>query len=139
MKIKKDSAGFTIIELMVGMVASSIVALAAGSILYFTWIGWRDAGESVALQRDALVAVRTLEHIIRNASLAQIGGWASDNITFTADTDYDSGDMAADSAVTLQSFSVVSNDYGGVVISLELETSRREESKTYNLTIYPRN
>jgi Tfp pilus assembly protein PilW len=139
MKLNKQSSGFTIIELLMGVLASAIIALAAGSLLYFTWVGWRNARESVALHRDASVAMRIIEHRIRNAGSGEVGGLGSGTITFASEQDYESGDIAPDNNIELQSFNVRSNDYGGVVVAFELETSRGADNGHYEMTIYPRN
>ena len=83
---KKRMFGFTIIELMVSMLAFAILALATGSMLYFGWMGWKRNTESVSLQRDAMVAMRIVEHRLRNASLdassVKAVSWSGAQITF---------------------------------------------------------
>ena len=60
--------GFSLVELMVGMLAAAIIALTAGAMLYY---GFRSLGETstaVELQRDGTLAMRSILTALREAS-----------------------------------------------------------------------
>jgi len=57
--------GFTIIELMVGVVLSSILAITAGVMLYYIFSSWKNNSIAVELQRDATVAIDMMARRIR--------------------------------------------------------------------------
>ena len=143
MSAKKKSSGFTIIELMVSMIAFSILALAVGSMLFYGWLGWRRNTESVALQRDAMVAMRVVEHRIRNASLNGSSplavSWNASQLTFASDDDFSSSEVALGFGVVLDSFSVQSDGIGGVNIGFSLSSASGTDQNSYEMTIYPRN
>ncbi|MBN3037932.1 MAG: type II secretion system protein [Candidatus Omnitrophica bacterium] len=63
-KIRKKR-GFTIVELMVGIVVSSILALTAGTMLVFISLSWRRGTDSTELQRDATFAMDMFSRAIR--------------------------------------------------------------------------
>jgi len=59
--------GFTIVELLAGMVAASVLAIAVGSVLFYAYRGWTVSSESVDMQRDGTIAMLTLSKRIRAA------------------------------------------------------------------------
>ena len=65
MKIRR--AGFTLIELMMAMLAGAIMALVVGSILVFGYQGWADNNRKVELQRDASLAMEAVGRQLRQA------------------------------------------------------------------------
>jgi Tfp pilus assembly protein PilW len=132
--------GFTIIELMMGMVASTIVAIAVGAMLYYGWSAWRKNMEASAMQRDAMIAMKIMENRIRNSALDEIG-WNASQITFANFQNFTSSEIAPDPGVKIKSgsFSVDTNAYGGVQVSFALVTASGADEKTYDMTIYPRN
>jgi Tfp pilus assembly protein PilW len=130
--------GFTIVELMMGMVASTIIAIAVGSMLYYGWLGWRQSMDAASMQRNAMLAMKTVENRIRNAKAADISGTGSKS-SFVGDTDYLASEIAPDANISLKSFNVSSNTYGGIEIAFTLATSSEDYQKTYNMTVYPRN
>jgi len=139
METGNRKAGFTVVELMIGMIASAMFALAAGALLFYFWAGWRNSVESIAMQRDAMVALRVIEHRIRNARPSDVGGLGSYTITFANDADFSSGQITPDTDVVVQSFSVQSNNYGGIAVAVALATARGADLGNYEMTIYPRN
>lgn len=145
MNTNKKSDGFTIVELMVSMIAFSVLALAVGSMLYYGWLGWRRSAESVALQRDAMIAMRVVEHRIRNASLDPSSplavSWSSAQLTFASEDNYSSSDVAFNSGVVLVpgSFNVQPDGVGGVSIGFALSSASGTDQNSYEMTIYPRN
>lgn len=145
MKAHRTSEGFTVIELMVSVVAFSVLATAVGSMLYYGWLGWRRSADSVAFQRDAMIAMRVVEHRIRNASLdaasSRAVSWSPAQLTFASDENYTSSDLAFDSGVILVpgSFNVQSNDVGGISVEFALKNASATDEASYEMTIYPRN
>jgi Tfp pilus assembly protein PilE len=139
MKSKKTE-GFTIIELMLGVVGLAIIALTVGALLVYAWMGWRRNVESVAMQQNAKVAMRIIEQGIRNANLSQVT-WNASSINFTKadDLDFATAEFTADSMVTITSFNVASNAAGGINVSFSLSTASETDENTYQMTIYPRN
>ena len=145
MNAHRKHNGFTVIELMVSMVAFSVLAIAVGSMLYYGWLGWRRNTDSVAFQRDAMVAMRVVEHRIRNASLKPLSplavSWSPSQLTFASDDNYSSSDLAFDGGVVLVpgSFSVQSNSVGGIAVGFALRNASDTDENSYEMTIYPRN
>lgn len=71
--IKRDSrSGFTIVELMMCIVISAILALTMGTMLYYIFVAWRNNSDQVEIQRDATFAMDMLSRNIRPASFSQI-------------------------------------------------------------------
>lgn len=62
------TAGFTIVELLIGMIAAAILAVAAGSLLVSAFRGSARAKAAVEMAQDAAVAIHTVELAIRSAS-----------------------------------------------------------------------
>ena len=71
MKMKRQN-GFTLIELMTGMVASMIVLLAAGSVLIVGNRYWDKTWDKVGLQRDASYAMLKISRSIRAGTSAEL-------------------------------------------------------------------
>ena len=145
MNARKKSEGFTIIELMVSMIAFSILALAVGSMLYYGWLGWRRNTDSVAMQRDAVVALRIVEHRIRNASLDGSSplamGWSAAQLTFASDDNFSSSEVTLDAGVVLVpgSFNIQPDGVGGIDVEFVLNTTSGADGNSYEMTVYPRN
>lgn len=64
-----DPKGFTIVELMVGIVAAAIVALTAGVMLANTWGGWFRNMAVADMEREAAVAIHTLDLAVRGGAV----------------------------------------------------------------------
>ena len=69
---RKTSRGFSIVELLMGMLASSILALAIGSVMVYVWTGWVRNSASVEMQRDSTLAMRTIAREIRRTPVQNI-------------------------------------------------------------------
>lgn len=72
MKRHAASQGFSLAEVMVALVSGSILALTAGSMLFYTYLGWRRSGQAVEIQRDASVAVALLSHSLRRTAAVNV-------------------------------------------------------------------
>lgn len=73
MNVKMTSnRGFTIIELLVGMLAVGMLSLIIGSMLIFAWKSWHMNNNSVELQRDTSLAMRVIAREIRRTPIEKI-------------------------------------------------------------------
>ena len=77
MKIQSNS-GFTVVELMAGMVSAAVLALVFSAVLIFGYKGWTRLQAEVAMQGDADVAMRTMDSSVRGASNVT---WATPTLT----------------------------------------------------------
>ena len=66
--------GFTLIELIIAIFTSTIVVLAAGSILFFGQTYWNNNWKRVNLQRDASYAMHRISRPIKAGTLAKLEG-----------------------------------------------------------------
>ncbi len=66
MKIRGQS-GFTIVELLIGMIAALILALMAGVMLINTYRGWVRSLAAADMERDTAVALHALDLAVRGA------------------------------------------------------------------------
>jgi Tfp pilus assembly protein PilW len=72
MKMCKKKVGFTLVELMIAMVSSAILALIVALILFMSYREWRADNEYARLRRDAAFAVQIMAKDIRNSSYSNI-------------------------------------------------------------------
>ena len=63
----RHRSGFTLVELMVGVVATVVLVLAMGSVLVFTMQAWQRQQTLRNMQNDAWVTSQTLNMAIREA------------------------------------------------------------------------
>ena len=69
MTMKSNSqTGFTVVELMIGILSASILALAVGIILANAYRGWVRGLAVADMERDASVAIHTLDLAVRGAT-----------------------------------------------------------------------
>lgn len=61
-------AGFTLLELAAAIVAAAILALTAGSMLWYGYRGWKQLGDSIGLQRDMRAAMNVMERAVRSGT-----------------------------------------------------------------------
>lgn len=66
--------GFSLVELMIGIVAAGILALTAGTLLASVYKGWARSMALADLERDAAVAIHTLDLAVRGATNAAWDG-----------------------------------------------------------------
>jgi len=66
--------GFTVIELMVGTIAAAVLALTIGSILAYVYKGWIRNMALAEMERDAAVAVHSLDVAVRGSSSVVVAG-----------------------------------------------------------------
>lgn len=72
MKRPEHNAGFTMVELMVTLVAASILAVTAGTTLVYSYSGWYRNNAALELQRDATLAMYRLSRAVRMASATDV-------------------------------------------------------------------
>ncbi len=150
MKRPEHNAGFTIIELMIALVAASILAITAGITLVYGHSGWRRNNAAMELQRDATLAMYRLSRAVRGASAADVttplAGQSAEQLTiqpteFRVNGDhllYDpntgtDGDEVVIVNGRLETFTVT--DLGtGVLITLELQNETGDEVTITNAT-----
>ncbi len=68
----KKKVGFTLVELMIAMVSSAILALIVALILFMSYREWRTSNEYANLRRDAAFAVQIMAKEIRNSSYSNV-------------------------------------------------------------------
>jgi len=57
--------GFTLVELLVTLLASAILALTAGAMLWYGTLGWRRTRDAVNLQRDMAATLDVMTRSVR--------------------------------------------------------------------------
>ena len=62
--------GFTIVELLIGIIAASILALTAGTMLANVYKGWVRSVALADMEREAAVAIHAIDLAVRGASNA---------------------------------------------------------------------
>lgn len=147
---KASNSGFTVVELMVAMLVSAVLALAVGSMLVFGWMGWVRSNEIVSSQRDASLAMLMIAKEIRNSSYDTItdgAGIQCDDFSFQgSDSDLVRSDgmkvvdgwLVAGSFVSTKKEDIsaqVTNQWVRVAFSLQTST----EINNYAIEITPRN
>lgn len=65
-------SGFTVVELMVAMLATAILSLVAGLMLVYGWMGWHKNFSAVQMQRDTTLAMRVIAKEIRRTPIEKI-------------------------------------------------------------------
>ncbi len=71
---RKGQKGFTLIELLIAMFASTIVIIAAGSMLFYCQRSWNNICKRVNLQRDASYAMQRMSHAVKAGTSAKVEG-----------------------------------------------------------------
>lgn len=71
---RKVQKGFTLIELMISMFTSTIVIVAAGSILFYGQKSWNNTCKRVNLQRDASYAMQRMSSAVKAGTSAKVEG-----------------------------------------------------------------
>jgi len=72
MKTQRTQHGFTIVELLATMAASSILCLTAGLMLYYGYQCWARTGETVDVHRDGAVSMKMFAAKIRRATAVAV-------------------------------------------------------------------
>lgn len=61
-------AGFTVVELMVGLISAAVLALVMGAVLYASTSSYATSMDTVRGHHDVSVAVRALRNALRHAT-----------------------------------------------------------------------
>lgn len=157
MKRPEHNAGFTMVELLVALVAASILAITAGITLVYCYSGWCRNNAAVELQRDATLAMYRLSSAVRGASATDVNtplaGQSAERLTiqqtefrvnekhllYDPNTGID-GDEVVIVDGRLKTFTVTNLSTGtGVSIVLELQNENSDEITITNATIAFRN
>jgi Tfp pilus assembly protein PilW len=134
---RRAPAGFTLVELVAAMLTAAILALTAGSMLFYAFAGWQRNTENLEMQRDGTIAMDMLARAVRAAagsnvlvqaeSLQVAGGGATLRFSVSGnDLVYDPdtatpGDETAIVAGRLASFSPTLVTNVGVAVDLALQ------------------
>ena len=143
MKTKRTKQGFTIVELLVAMVAFSIMILAVGLMLIYGWLGWRKNTHSVNMQRDAVLAMEQIAREVRNSNIAEItddagGIYFAPGIVRSNDVNILTTDIAVFPGVNIEDFGV-SYITNAVTVSFTLFTDGNADRNDYEITVNTRN
>ena len=145
MKRPEHNAGFTMVELLVTLAATSILAITAGITLIYSYSGWCRNNAAVELQREATLAMYRLSRAVRGASATDVttplAGQSAEQLTipptefrvnekhllYDPDTGID-GDEVVIVDGRLKTFTVTNLSTGiGVSIVLELQNENSDE------------
>ncbi len=69
---RAPGAGFTLVEILASMLASAVMALTAGSVLVYAYMGWARNRDAVKMQTDASLAMNVLSRDIRESAVSDI-------------------------------------------------------------------
>ena len=147
-----SKSGFTLVELLIAIVASAIIALTAGTMIFFFFKAWRVENAAVEVQRDGTVTTEFLARKLRAASLdnilissqqIDILGTSGTNRFYVSENDFlfDPNPAAAGDEIVLvsgqlTSFTPAKNSQN---ISYQLVIDNGDEVTDIRSTIKPRN
>lgn len=153
MKIDEHNrkSGFSLVELMMAMLATAILSLVVGLMLFYGWMAWHQNVASVQMQRDATLAMRTIAKEIRRTPMNGITAGASlicSNAVGRVAISRNGRDLELventsaafpliRDAVTY--FNTSTNANGSVRVALSLDTGNDSSNITTNYIIYSRN
>ena len=137
-----NNAGFGLIEMLIAVLATSMLVLAVGSALVFTWRGGRRGREAIGMQRDVSLALRTIGREIRQSSTDDIT-IGTDILTCGTASFSKSGRVLQYDGIALidgwvSSFSATKNIANGSV-SINLGIGAGRDTSTIRATFYSRN
>ena len=64
----RSMAGFSLLEMLAGIIAAAVLALTAGSMIWYGYRGWQGLGDSVGLQRDTRAALDVMARAVRTCT-----------------------------------------------------------------------
>jgi prepilin-type N-terminal cleavage/methylation domain-containing protein len=147
---KKRQSGFSLVELMLAMVATAILSLAVGIMLVYAFRGWRQNTESVQMQRNATLAMRVMAREIRRTPVENISAGSSSlictNASGTVFIRQQGGDLSLQVDTErpfilvndiVATFKTGSRPDGSVAVRLDLATG--SDISTNSMVIYSRN
>ncbi len=142
---RKFKGGFTLVELMAGMVSAAVLALVFSSVLIFGYKGWTRLRAEADLQADADVALRTIDRIARGASNATwIAGTAT--LVFSNAPIHSFSKPVSGSNLLWNTTTLIANRVGsfscvvsGAVVSVTLGLVEGSETMDMKFSIFVRN
>ena len=146
---KRRQSGFTLLEVMVGILCAGILALTMGSLLYFNYKGWKGLQAVADMQRDGSLAMNTMTRVIRGSASANIlaannspgltnnvEGWRFSKVG--GRLVYVKGGAGMDLTTNVTGFSCASISTN-VMVGLSLTESSMNTSMNMTNIIHPRN
>ncbi len=70
--MKKPQSGFTIVEMMVALLAGVVLALTVGAMIVFAYMAWAHNSDAVKVQGDGSVAMIVISREIRESGINDI-------------------------------------------------------------------
>lgn len=141
MKDRRKKAGFTLVELLVSVLAAGIMSLTIGAVLYGSWRSWADGKDAVQMQRDSTIVFRAIAQEVRSSSIDAVTAGAS--LTCPGGTFSRSGSALmfndvrlADDYVTDFS-STINTNTESVTVTLRMQTDLADS--TVSATFFTRN
>jgi prepilin-type N-terminal cleavage/methylation domain-containing protein len=138
--------GFTLVELMVGMVSAGVLALVFSAVLFYGYKGWTRLRAEAAMETDANVAMRTMDRIGRVATNAT---WDGSTLRFyqtngvlvqfnqSGSSLMQGGSVLIGSRVN--AFTCVTNLVGGTTVQVNLRLVEGSETNEMGCSIFLRN
>lgn len=84
MTLDAQKTGFTLVELLMAVVASAILALVVGIMLVYAWGEFRRDRDGVNMQEDGRIAMETIARTIRSASAPNVQVLSSNDLRVTS-------------------------------------------------------
>lgn len=72
MRKQQSSHGYTVVELLVGFLAGAVIAITAGTMLFYAYLAWARHNSAVELQRDGSIAIDMITRKVRELSETNI-------------------------------------------------------------------
>jgi len=150
---RKGQKGFTLIELIIAMFTSTIVIVAAGSILFYGQKSWNNTCKRVNLQRDASFAMQRISHSVKAGISAQVeasgkglkifneGGWVRFFLSPAADKFTLKGEDGETNFVTILDDNVEDLQFNvtGSTVRIEVKLSEDNLQTHFVSTVMMRN
>jgi prepilin-type N-terminal cleavage/methylation domain-containing protein len=137
---RKGQKGFTLIELIIAMFTSTIVIVAAGSILFYGQKSWNNTLKRVNLQRDASYAMQRMSHSVKAGISAQVeasgkglkifnkGGWMRFFLSPATDKFTLKGEAGETNFVTILDDNVEDLQFNVTGTTVRIELKLREDN-----------
>ena len=123
-KHKNPKHGFTLIEILVALVAFGILSLTVGLMLVHGWSSWHKSNEWVGWQRDSVLIQKVITKRIRESRRADIDA-AENKITFAANPIRDS-----EESIICQDGDLILNRNGGTFVLAKGSVEKLEPAVT---------
>lgn len=149
MKQKSSKAAFTLLEMLLAMLAAVFLMITVVHVFYYAWLGWIRNTHSVSMQRDATLAMERIAREIRSSDIGEISG-DSDGIYFAPSSipnvrpnavNILATDIPVFPGVHIAGFNppVINVSSNTVKVSFTLFTDENADQNYYEMTVTPRN